>query len=314
MGRPSDAVNFLTRAQQLQPGDWTIYSAMGVAYDQLGNQKAAQDAYEHALVLKPEEPSVLSNYALSRMLAKDPDMARKLAARAESAAGASDPKITRNIAMIRSMAPETPAPAPATAANVPQAPVTQTATAPQAARAPQTHDNRVVMQRVPVDPQAGPVQTPKPAPVNTATQAPRSLQPQVAEAPQPHIEAPKPFSSQPLPAPVAPVKAAEIKPTTEPAKPVAATMAATPAAPTAIAKVAPPVAKPAMPVVAAKAMPVAPAKPSETATASVSLRLAPPLKGEADKPGQAPKVLPPTPVKAASKEAVPGLRVSASAY
>ena len=93
-----------------------------------------------------------------------------------------------------------------------------------------------------------------------------------------------------------------------------AAAAATPVAPAAIAKVTPPVAKPAMPVVAAKAMPAAPAKPSETATASVSLRLAPPLKGESDKPGQAPKVLPPTPVKAAAKEAVPGLRVSASAY
>ena len=27
-----NAVNFLTRAQQLQPGDWTIYSAMGINY------------------------------------------------------------------------------------------------------------------------------------------------------------------------------------------------------------------------------------------------------------------------------------------
>ncbi len=212
MGRASDAVNFLTRAQQLQPGDWTLYSAIGVAYDQLGNQKAAQDAYEHALVLKPEEPSVLSNYALSRMLAKEPDMALKLAARAETAAGTSDPKITRNIAMIRSMAPA-PAPAPVAAANEP---MTQTAAAPQAAKpaphAMEAHDNRVVMQHVPVDPLAGPVQAPKPAPVNTATQAPRSLQPQVAAAPQPHVEAPKPVTSQPLPAPAAPVKAAENKP------------------------------------------------------------------------------------------------------
>jgi len=65
----------------------------------------------------------------------------------------------------------------------------------------------------------------------------------------------------------------------------------------------------------AKMTPPAPAKPAETATASVSLRLAPPLKGEADKPAQPPKVLPSAPVKAAaSKDAVPGLRVSASAY
>jgi nicotinate-nucleotide--dimethylbenzimidazole phosphoribosyltransferase len=147
------------------------------------------------------------------------------------------------------------------------------------------------MQRVPVDPQAGPVQAPKPAPVNTATQAPRPLQPQVAEAAhaEPHAEAPKPFSSQPLPPPAAPVKAAENKPAPAAAAPVKA-------APVAVAKVAPP-------------------KPVETASASVTLRLAPPLKGESDKPAQPPKVLPPTPVKAvANKDAVPGLRISASAY
>ena len=92
MGRASDAVNFLTRAQQLQPNDWTVYSALGVAYDQIGDQKNAQIAYEQALKLKPEEPSVLSNYALSRMLAKDPEMARNLAARAESAGGSTTPR------------------------------------------------------------------------------------------------------------------------------------------------------------------------------------------------------------------------------
>ncbi len=134
MGRAQDAVSFLTRAQQLQPGDWTIYSAIGVAYDQLGNQKDAQIAYERALALKPGEPSVLSNYALSRMLAKDPQTALKLAARAEIAGGASDAKIARNIAMIRSMAPpeapdatmavNTPAPSPVPRAlpAAPQAP------------------------------------------------------------------------------------------------------------------------------------------------------------------------------------------------
>ena len=76
MGRADEAEKFLTRAQQLQPNDWTIYSALGVAYDQIGNQKEAQANYERALALKPGEPSVLSNYALSRMLAKDPTMAR----------------------------------------------------------------------------------------------------------------------------------------------------------------------------------------------------------------------------------------------
>lgn len=313
MGRASDAVNFLTRAQQLQPNDWTVYSAMGVAYDQIGDQKSAKDAYEHALSLKPDEASVLSNYALSRMLAKDPDMARKLATRAENAGGAGDAKIARNIAMIRSLAPEESAPVQAAAQP---APVVQNPVPPQTAKAashtPEAHDNRVVMQRVPVDPQAGPVAPikaaeTKPAPVNGATHAPRTLQPQLAaDTPQgqtfaaPAQPAPKPVTSQPLPPPVAPMKAADLKPSE--AKPVPVKTADT--------------AKPPVPV-AAKTVPAPPAKTVETASASVTLRLAPPLKGETDIPGQAPKVLPPAPVKAAAKPKagdIPGLRVSANAY
>jgi Tetratricopeptide repeat len=301
MGRASDAVNFLTRAQQLQPGDWTLYSAMGVAYDQLGDQKNAQDAYEHALSFKPNEPSVLSNYALSRMLAKDPDMARKLAARAESAGGASDEKIARNIAMIRSLAPEQPVPAPVTVAAQPAQGAT--GSAPQIAKT-EAHDNRVVMQRVPLDPLAGPVAA-KPAPastsvntaINSASHAPRSLLPQIS-ADAPHAEmaatqvqpAPKPVTSQPLPPVPAPVKAAETKPA-----PVKIVETAKPSAPAATRP--------------------APAN-VETAAASVTLRLAPPLAGESNKPGQPPKVLPPakTAAKPANPGDIPGLRVSANAY
>jgi hypothetical protein len=299
----------------LQPGDWTNYSAMGVAYDQLSDQKNAQNAYEHALALKPEEPSVLSNYALSRLLANDPDMARKLAARAERAGGANDPKIARNVAMIHSLAPE--APAPVAVAAQPQAPVVHApvAPAPQVAKAvPPTsaqlpHDNRVVMQRVPVDPLAGPVAAAKPVPVNTATQtatqaatqAPRPLQPQLAAEETHAVPAPKPVASQPLPPPVATVKAAEAA---KPAIP-AATAKLTPAAPVKTAETFKP---------ATVVKPAAPVKAAEAASASVTLRLAPPLKGETDKPAQPPKVLPPTPVKAAAKDAVPGLRVSTNAY
>jgi Flp pilus assembly protein TadD len=298
MGRASDAINFLTRAQQLQPGDWTIYSALGVAYDQIGDQANAKDNYEHALSIKPEEASVLSNFALSRMLAKDPDMARKLAAHAETAGGMGDPKILRNIAMIRALAPEAPVAAPVatTVAVAPQpAPVSVQPSKPvTAARIAEPHDNRVVMQRVPVDPQAGPVAKPAAvnAALNDATHAPRALLPQVAaDASHPETgpaqPAPKPITFQQLP-PVASVKA-DLKPL--PAK---------------VAESAKPVAS-----APARLVPPGPAMPAETATASVSLRLTPPVQGESDKPGQAPKVLPPS--KTAAK-GVPGLRVSANAY
>ena len=36
-GRGQEAVQFLSRATQLQPGDWSFYSALGVAYDQMGD-------------------------------------------------------------------------------------------------------------------------------------------------------------------------------------------------------------------------------------------------------------------------------------
>jgi Flp pilus assembly protein TadD len=207
MGRAQDAVNFLTRAGQLQPTDWTVFSALGVAYDQIGNQKDAQGAYEHALTLKPGEPSVLSNYALSRMLANDPVMARNLAGRAEIAnAVAHDTKIAANITLIRSTAPEapgasyavnTPAPMPMPSMASPQAaprmPVASNSmgaprplvapnngmieAAPQ--MAPQMAQNGgVVMQRVPIDPLAGPVF----GPAISAAKAPRPLAPKKSVA------------------------------------------------------------------------------------------------------------------------------------
>ena len=112
-----------------------------------------------ALTLRPEGPSVLSNYALSRMQAKDPAMARKLADRAEIAnATAKDEKITRDIALIRSMAPDTDnkvavnTPAPPTPVAAPHVAVNEVpldaVRRPQpmglANRAPDT-DNKVVV-------------------------------------------------------------------------------------------------------------------------------------------------------------------------
>jgi len=104
-GRAQEATEFLNRGIELSAGDWTLYSALGVSYDQLGNQASARVAYEHALALKPNEASVLNNYALSRMLAGDTDGARILMARAQAAGGATDSKIAANIALVNKLAP-----------------------------------------------------------------------------------------------------------------------------------------------------------------------------------------------------------------
>jgi Flp pilus assembly protein TadD len=176
-GRAQDAVEFLNRAIELSSNDWTLYSALGVSYDQLGNQTAARAAYEHALALRPNEPSVLNNYALSRMLANDPDSARLLIARAQAAGGASDSKIAANIVMLARLAPapqaqaaaEKPAPV---AQNLPH-PITPVAQAvlpaPQQAPPVAAQPSGVVMQAVPFDPYAGPVKPRPPRPKAVAS-------------------------------------------------------------------------------------------------------------------------------------------------
>jgi Flp pilus assembly protein TadD len=196
-GRAQDAVQFLTRATELQPNEWSFYSALGVAYDQVGDPSAARMAYERALKLNPNEPSVLNNYALSRMMANDPDTARQLIARAQSAGGASDPKIARNIELVNKLAPaaqpvaeQKPAAAAPTPVSSPM-PVSSSPlppAAPMAQSAPaQPHPAaaaKVVMQAVPVDPLAGPVKAATHSPTPLVTHASIKAEP----APKPDVK------------------------------------------------------------------------------------------------------------------------------
>ena len=318
-GRAQEGVHFLTRAEQLMPTDWTIFSALGVAYDQLGKHQDAQTAYERALTLKPEEASVLNNYALSRMLAKDPGMAHKLAARAEAAGGKSDSKIARNIAMIRDMTPATQdvaiaapepmaAPKPASVASL-ALPPAQTAPAAESKPAPEAKpaaaapvstvvkDNGVkdtkpsqtlaapapqapsgvVMQRVPVDPLAGPV---------AATKPPRPLAANPAPAANTALPALKPaVPVKAADAKPAPVKAAEVKPVTEIKAPPVKT-----AEPAANAKTIPIKAADVAPVTGVKAVKTAETKPVPAADTKTAA---------ATKP---------------AKDGVPALRMSANAF
>jgi Flp pilus assembly protein TadD len=200
-GRASEAVQFLTRATELQPRDWTLYSALGVAYDEAGDQISAGRAYEHALALRPGEPAILNNYALSRMLASDPAMARQLIATAASAGGASDPVIARNIALVNALASQ-PAPVPAPVAFQTPAPKgsdvalrapTPIVTPAALPAVPAASNPQVVMQAVPADPLAGPVKShvkpqAKPAVPDTAkasdakTAAPKASIPDLRQA------------------------------------------------------------------------------------------------------------------------------------
>jgi len=237
MGRAQDAAQFLTRAQQLNGNDWTIYSALGVAYDQLGNQTEAQAAYQRALSLKPGEASVLNNYALSRLLAHDPEGARRLAAQTRAAGGEADPQIKRNLAMIDEMAPMTAAEKLAERAKE-----TNTAAAPAHAAAP--------VQAASV--QTAPVQAP---PVRTAS-AQAAPQPKTADTPRP-----APVSTAAHTAATTPANAATVK-----AAPATGEIAKTEIAKTEIAKTG--IAKTAAPVAAATGMPrpLSPPAPEGAAT------------------------------------------------
>ncbi len=191
----ADAEAFLKRAIELQNGDWTYYSALGVAFDEQGNSKGAKLAYERALMLKPGEPAILNNYALSRKAAGDLISARQIIAEA-AAAGAGDPTIARNVALladnpkvrVATVAPVAPSAKVTNAVTVAAAPPIQLSpnsdapadgdashqassksvvavaeiaptepTGAVATHAPRVLSNNVMMQRVPVDPLAGPI-------------------------------------------------------------------------------------------------------------------------------------------------------------
>lgn len=180
MGRSDDALAFLERAIEIQPLDWSLFSAQGVAYDQKGNYMSAQASYEHALALKPGEPAVLSNNALSHMQAGDLDGAERLLLQAQQAGG-DYPRVFNNLALVqrlkRSKAPESqaavravvqapatvpapePAPSPAPVAIVglpaPEAPRIMDPAAQSRAIDALRTDPTVLMQAVANDPQAG---------------------------------------------------------------------------------------------------------------------------------------------------------------
>ena len=165
--RSADAVQFLRRAIELQPNEWSFYSALGVAFDQQNDLASAKLSYEKALSLKPGEPAVLNNYAMSAMLSGDTATARMLLLKAK-ANGSTDPKVDRNLALLDQTAPAAaafPAPAPRKAvASVEAAPLP----APARGAPRPLASNGVVMQAVPLDPLAGPVAPRKPSKVAKA--------------------------------------------------------------------------------------------------------------------------------------------------
>jgi Flp pilus assembly protein TadD len=194
--RADDALAFLKRAVELTQTDWSLYSALGVAYNENNDPKNADMAYQRALALNPGEPTVLNNYAMSKMLAGDLAGAQMLFAQARASG---NPKIINNAAMLAEMeaahpalasrpapvktaAVQKPVPAPAPFTLKPLPPVSPSSVGTPrnllAANAPAptpgtalAHNPNVVMQAVPKDPLAGPVKPKVTAPHRTAVAA-----------------------------------------------------------------------------------------------------------------------------------------------
>ena len=99
VGRYKEASQALSRAHTPERPDWRILSAQGAVADQTGDHVLAQQYYESALKLVPEEPSVLSNlglsYALTKRLADAERVLRQAAANPKA-----DARVRQNLALV----------------------------------------------------------------------------------------------------------------------------------------------------------------------------------------------------------------------
>ena len=93
------AFEVLGRAHSPDDPDWRILSAQGAVLDELGRGEEARQYYAHALRIVPDEPSVLSNLALSYVLSKDLAKAEETLRRANSRPDA-DPRVRLNLALV----------------------------------------------------------------------------------------------------------------------------------------------------------------------------------------------------------------------
>jgi Flp pilus assembly protein TadD len=93
------AFDVLSRAHTPQNPDWRILSVQGTVLDQLGRHEEARRYYTSALKIVPEEPSVLSNLALSYVLTRNLPQAESILRRAYARPGA-DARVRQNLALV----------------------------------------------------------------------------------------------------------------------------------------------------------------------------------------------------------------------
>jgi Flp pilus assembly protein TadD len=98
-GKGFYAIDPAKKAAAAAPKDWRPLSLLGVAYDQVGRPEDARAAWAQALKLSPDNPSVLSNLALSWAAAGDAPQAETLLRKAVARPGATL-QMRQNLALV----------------------------------------------------------------------------------------------------------------------------------------------------------------------------------------------------------------------
>ncbi len=98
-GRLQEAADVLSRAHTPEQPNWSILSAQGSVADQLGDHAQAQNYYEAALKIVPNQPEVLSNLGLSYALSKHLPQAETTLQKAVAQPNA-DMRVRQNLALV----------------------------------------------------------------------------------------------------------------------------------------------------------------------------------------------------------------------
>lgn len=98
-GQLDQALTTISRAQTPDRPDWRLYSAQGAVLDQLGRTQEARAAYQQAMQIQPNEPSILSNMGMSYLLGGDLKTAETYLRTAAQQPGA-DSRIRQNLALV----------------------------------------------------------------------------------------------------------------------------------------------------------------------------------------------------------------------
>ncbi|AVA19933.1 MULTISPECIES: tetratricopeptide repeat protein [unclassified Rhizobium] len=98
-GQLQDALATIDRAQTPDRPDWRLVSAEGAILDQLGRSTEARGKYRDALVLQPNEPTILSNLGMSYVLTGDLKSAETYL-RSAAAQPTADSRVRQNLALV----------------------------------------------------------------------------------------------------------------------------------------------------------------------------------------------------------------------